>query len=235
LRLYQQLKDYGTFAVREFVERTAASLRPGSRILDAGAGQCTYKPYFKHCDYVAVDIGVGDSTWDYSHLDIVAPLDNLPIPDASFDAILCTEVLEHLDKPEDSLRELCRVLRPEGRLFLSVPFFHHEHQTPFDFFRYTSYGLKSLLQRTGFRPDTIMIKPVGGIFMRWSYELTALFELFPGIRIGTRYKTPRDILLLPLRGFILLTIRLIQATLILMDPLDKTRKASLGWHVVAKK
>lgn len=235
MRFYQQLKDLGIFAVREFVSETAASIKPKSRILDAGAGQCTYKPFFKHCDYVAVDTGVGDSTWDYSHLDIVAPLDRLPVADASFDAILCTEVLEHLDRPEESLRELCRVLRPEGRLFLSVPFFHHEHQVPYDFFRYTSYGLKTLLQRAGFREDSIIVRPVGGIFKRWSYELTCLFELFPGIRIGQRYKTVQDLFLLPFRCAILLLIRFMQTILLVMDPLDKSQKAPLGWHVIAKK
>jgi SAM-dependent methyltransferase len=235
VRFYQQLKDLGTFSVREFVAESAASLQPKSRILDAGAGQCTYKPFFKHCDYVAVDIGVGDSTWDYSHLDIIAPLDRLPVADASFDAILCTEVLEHLDKPEESLRELCRVLKPDGRLFLSVPFFHHEHQVPYDFFRYTSFGLKHLLQKAGFRTESIVIRPVGGVFKRWSYELTSLFELFPGIRVGRRLTNFQDLILLPFRGALLLLIRSVQALLLLLDPLDKSQKASLGWHVIAKK
>lgn len=235
-RLYAILKDPAGVYVCDFVQNVAAGLKPGTKILDAGAGQCTYKPYFNHCEYTAVDNAVGDVQWDYSQLDLVAPLNKLPVTDNSFDAILCTEVLEHLDEPLDCLKELFRVLKPNGRLFLTVPFFHHEHQIPYDFYRYTSYGLKMLLIKANFDTDSIQIKrTAGGIFLRWAYELTSLFAVLPNLRIGRGKKSPQDIVKLPFKLIFLFGLRLCQLLLLVVDPLDKTQIATFGWNVVATK
>ncbi len=234
-QIYALLKDAAKVHVETFVRKQAQLLQSGSRILDAGAGECVYKKYFSHCQYVAVDAAVGDADWDYSHLDFVAPLDKLPFEAKEFDAILCTEVIEHLDDPLRCLSEMSRVLKDGGVLMVTVPFFHHEHQTPYDFFRYTSYGLKVLLERAGFASGKIKVQPFGGVFLRWSYELTSLFEIFPGIRLGRRMKSPQDLLLMPLRGLILLLIRSLQLVLLGLDKFDKRRIAPFGWSVEAYK
>ena len=85
-----------------------------------------------------------------SESDIVASLDALPVNPASFDAVLCTEVLEHLRHPDAVLAELARVLVPGGRLCLTVPFVWPLHEEPFDFFRYTPFALSEMLQEHGF-------------------------------------------------------------------------------------
>jgi len=233
---YEILKDPAGFYVRDFVQKVAFQLAAGAKILDAGAGQCVYKPCFKHCQYTAVDNAVGDGEWDYSQLDMIAPLQEIPVADAFFDAVLCTEVLEHLDEPLACLKELSRVLKPNGRLFLTVPFFHHEHQVPYDYFRYTSYGLKMLLVKAGFSDDSIQIEPTaGGIFLRWAYELTSLFAIFPQLRIGRGKKTLQEWMLVPLKLFVLFSLRFCQLALIAMDPLDRSQIATFGWSVIALK
>jgi len=142
-----------------------------SILLDLGAGQCRYKFFFKHCYYLAVDFAKGDSRWDYSKLDFVGDICNLGfIRDESVDFCLNTVTLEHLSEPSLFFAEIRRILKPAGRLFLYAPFVSDEHQVPYDFFRYTSYGLKHLCQKNGLR--VISLKPSNG-------------SLYTGIRLAT--------------------------------------------------
>src|SRR3954465_2609842 len=97
----------------EFLREAAAEMDPGARVLDAGSGGAPYAQLFAHCDYVTAD-------WPYSmhagaeQADVVASLDDLPLADASFDGVVSTQVLEHVDRPEAVLAELRRVLAPGG-------------------------------------------------------------------------------------------------------------------------
>lgn len=131
-----------------WLERTLASIPPGQRILDAGAGELQYKRFCAHLDYVSQDFaqydGHGDSvalqtdTWDQSQLDIVSDIANIPEPNASFDAVMCIEVLEHLSDPIRALRELARLLKPGGTLIITAPFCSLTHFSPY--FYYTGYS-----------------------------------------------------------------------------------------------
>lgn len=125
-------------------------------MLDAGAGECAYKHLFDPCEYKSIDLGIGDSDWDYRNLDYIAPLDAMPIGDATFDAVLCTQVLDHLKNPQECVKEMNRVLKPGGYLFLTVPMSQEEHQVPYDFFRYTSYGLRHICSEAGFKEMEII-------------------------------------------------------------------------------
>lgn len=125
--------------------------------MDAGAGESVYKNLFSHCDYKAINLAVGESKWNYANLDYIGPLHEMPIEDGIFDAVLCTQVLEHLEWPRESVREMHRFLRPGGVLYITVPMAQAEHQIPYDFFRYTSYGLRSICAHAGF--DEIEVKP----------------------------------------------------------------------------
>jgi SAM-dependent methyltransferase len=144
-----------------FVAGAAAELPAGTRILDAGAGDAPYRELFQHCEYLTADwensphAAAGDS-------DIVGSLEALPVDDASFDAALSTQVLEHVAEPVDVLRELHRILRPGGRLYLTVPLVGELHEEPYDFFRYTPHGLRHLLTKAGF--DVHSITPRNGYF-----------------------------------------------------------------------
>lgn len=116
------------------------------RVLDFGCGSKPYQSLFTSASsYVGVDI-----YWDGI---------NLPFPDDSFDAVVAFEVFEHVFQAVDTLKELKRVLRPGGNLVISTPFMFGEHEAPFDFFRYTSFGILRLVQSLGF--EAITLKKTG--------------------------------------------------------------------------
>jgi SAM-dependent methyltransferase len=128
---------------------------PDHIVLDVSAGEAKYKPFYHHGHYVALDSTVGDKNWDYSRLDIVADAMHLPIRTASVDAVLNFTSLEHYPEPAAFFAEVSRVLKPGGKLFLFVPHFYEEHQQPYDFYRYTQYGLRYLCERNGLTVDAV--------------------------------------------------------------------------------
>jgi SAM-dependent methyltransferase len=120
-----------------------AALSKGTRILDAGAGELRNRPLCAHLDYVSQDFcqyeGTGDGVglqpgrWNTSKIDIVSDIAAIPEPDASFDAILCSEVLEHVPDPVLAVKEFSRLLKSGGTLILTAPFCSLTHFAPFHF------------------------------------------------------------------------------------------------------
>src|SRR5512140_1448253 len=101
--------------IGDAVDDFAAALAGSARVLDAGAGECAYKSRFARHRYTGVDLGIGDSNWNYNQLDVIADLTALPFRGASFDAAVNIVTLEHVREPGLVLTELCRVLAPGGR------------------------------------------------------------------------------------------------------------------------
>ncbi|MFI4860483.1 MAG: class I SAM-dependent methyltransferase [Phycisphaerales bacterium JB063] len=139
----QPLGTTNESARHQWVHDRLAALPAGGRLLDAGAGMQRYRGDCQHLDYVAQDFaqydGQGDGKggqvagWKHEGLDIVSDITAIPEPDASFDAVLCTEVFEHVPDPIAALRELARVLRPGGTLILTAPFVSNTHYSPYHF------------------------------------------------------------------------------------------------------
>ncbi len=204
-------------AIEDAVAGFAASLPDAARVLDAGAGEGNYKAQFARCRYVGLDLGIGDAGWDYSRLDAIGDLAALPFSDASFDAALNVVTLEHVREPALVVEELGRVLAPGGRFLLIAPHEWEEHQQPHDYYRYTRYGLRYLLERAGF--SEIRVEPVGGIFRLLSRRLLNALQFFPG----------------PL--MVLAAVFLAPPALVLpwFEPLDRARNFTLGYICSARK
>jgi SAM-dependent methyltransferase len=140
---------YERRSILAFVGRAADSLTAESLVLDVGAGNAPYRELFAHCEYRTTD-------WEYSvhegssGVDIVAPAHDLPLADETVDAVLLTQVLEHVADPSAVLAEAFRVLRAAGSVFLTVPFVWELHEMPFDYWRFTPPSLESLLTAAGF-------------------------------------------------------------------------------------
>ena len=103
-----------------WIEQQAAGVPAGSRVLDVGAGSCPYREHFRHCVYSTQDFAALKEDQlrggRYGQIDYVCDAASIPVSDASFDAVLCAEVLEHLPAPVDVVREIARVLAPGGDL-----------------------------------------------------------------------------------------------------------------------
>jgi SAM-dependent methyltransferase len=131
-------------------EIAAASHQLSGRLLDVGCGSQPYRALFSACVYTGLDIdsprtralAVADAFYDGRRF---------PFDDACFDAVLCNQVLEHVFNPAEFLSEVRRVMTPGARLLLTVPFVWDEHEQPWDYARYSSFGLRALLERHGFR------------------------------------------------------------------------------------
>ncbi|MEH6470966.1 MAG: class I SAM-dependent methyltransferase [Halopseudomonas sp.] len=121
----------------------------GGRLLDVGCGTKPYQSLFSVDEYIGLDIdsdesrarGVADYYYDGKAF---------PFEDESFDSVLCNQVLEHVFNPDHFICEIFRILKPGGKLLLTVPFVWDEHEQPFDFARYSSFGLKALLTKQNF-------------------------------------------------------------------------------------
>jgi SAM-dependent methyltransferase len=154
LRAFAQEFPWERRTILAFMCQVAAELEDGARVLDVGAGEQPYRELFGHVDYVTSD-------WAHSvhpgarRVDIVAPADDLPVDEGTFDAVICTQVLEHVAEPADVIAELFRVLRPGGRLYITVPLTWEEHEAPYDFYRYTRFGLEHLLGGAGFQDISV--------------------------------------------------------------------------------
>lgn len=181
LPLYE-IHDFNQRNRDRWVQQKAISIPSGSRVLDVGAGTCPYRPLFAHCEYRSQDFKKyqGEKlggTNEYGQIDYESDISDIPVPDRSFDVILCTEVLEHISFPFEAVREMVRILKPGGRLLLTAPLGSGLHQLPYHF-----YG--------GFTPEwykyaadlhrltIVEITPNGGFFKLLAQECTRVGSLF---------------------------------------------------------
>lgn len=212
------------------LDQAQEQIADGARVLDAGSGEGRYRHYFDHTCYTGIDLAVGDTQWDYTGLDVLGDLRELPFPNGTFDAAVCIQTLEHVNEPMQVTNEIGRVLKPGGRYYLSAPMCWHQHQKPHDFFRYTSFGFKHLLENSGLR--VLEMRPMGGYFWFLSFNLQMLHAwLFPRPRNRWIWllQLPFQILVQAI-FFVLLPI-----VLYYMDRLDKVKDHTLGWVCIAEK
>lgn len=94
------------------------------------------------------------------------------VPAATYDSAICFEVLEHVPDPFKALTEIHRVLRPGATLIVSVPHLSRLHEEPYDFFRYTHYGLRAMFERAGF--DVLQIERRGSLLSFLSHQISIL-------------------------------------------------------------
>lgn len=143
-----------------------------SRVLDVGGGTGRHRSVFKGADeYIILDSDARVSP------DVVGSAEQLPFNDSSFDCILCSEVLEHIKDPIAAIREIERVLNAGGNLILTVPFMNELHGEPFDFRRFTIFGLKELFNEfPSLVIERILVRGNWNVTM-WQFTTRALIEL----------------------------------------------------------
>lgn len=131
-----------------------AALGENYRVLDVGCGQKPYYPFFaeRASEYVGVDMVENPVA------ELRGAVEDIPVPDASFDVVLCTQVLEHCDDPAEAVRELRRVTAPGGRVLASTHGTWVYHPSPQDYWRWTHAGLERLFRQHG-EWSTVQVSP----------------------------------------------------------------------------
>ncbi len=141
------------YIIRNGLFKSISKIAPTIKgdILDFGCGSKPYESLFTSANsYVGVDIDVSGHNHKNSKVDFYYDGKALPFPDKNFDAVVCFEVFEHVFNIEEVLAEIRRVLKPNGLLLVSIPFAWDEHEIPYDFARYTSYGIKHIFNNNRF-------------------------------------------------------------------------------------
>jgi SAM-dependent methyltransferase len=140
-----------TYAVRAPLERwlheeaaRARTLEPRPRLLDVGSGVKPYEPFFRDAvaEYVGLDVANPAA-------DLEGTVESIPVPDGSFDIVICTQTLEHATDPARAVRELRRVVAAGGRVLASTHGVQVYHPNPDDFWRWTHAGLERLFRENG--------------------------------------------------------------------------------------
>lgn len=144
------------------------------RTLDAGAGRLAYHDLLMAH---AREVISCDRTPVSGNLHAAADLENLPFEDDCFDAVFCSQVLEHVRSPWQAAAEMARVLKPGGHLVITVPFVGYLHNEPHDYHRFTPHGAQLLLERGGLEPVAVIKSAgpsayVGHLFATASIALT---------------------------------------------------------------
>lgn len=131
------------------IEENAHELQ--GNLLDVGCGSKPYAKLFNVEKYIGLDTDSSGHNHINENIDVYFDGEIFPFEDNTFQSVLCNQVLEHVFKPDLLISEIFRVLKPGGICLLTVPFLWDEHEQPFDYARYSSFGLKYLFEKNGFK------------------------------------------------------------------------------------
>jgi SAM-dependent methyltransferase len=152
------------------IRKLAPSLN--GRLLDFGCGRKPYENLFNVDEYIGIDMEQTGHEHVNSKVDVFYDGKTIPFPDETFDAVFCSEVFEHVFNLEEILDEIIRVLKKDGQMLITVPFCWPEHEVPFDFGRYSSFGLQHILTKKGLK---ISVAVKSGNYGRVVWQLKGLF------------------------------------------------------------
>jgi SAM-dependent methyltransferase len=220
----------------QWIRKTLEAIPAGQSILDVGAGECVYKQFCAHLTYKAQDIaqydgrgntkGLHTRQFDFHQLDFVCDLYDIPESEL-FDAVLCTEVIEHVTDPVRAVEKLVRLVKPGGYVIITAPFISMTHFAPYHYATgFSEYFYRYHLERLGC--EITELQPNGGYFDVMDQELGRV----PSVR--RRYS---GLLIDPISLLSVFTSRLLIRIMAALDgPRARRRSSELltfGWHVKA--
>ncbi len=177
-------------------------------VVDVGCGKAPHRKHVAYKKYIGVDIEDRGGVTDVILADVN---DGIPLPDATADLVICTETLEHTKKPHFVVQELFRITKQGGVVLLTAPMVWPVHEAPYDFFRYTNFGMEYLFKEAGF--TEVRIQPTNG----YIYSMCQLAQLYM-----------RHPAFLPL-------VWILNSIGFVAYKLERNRNFALGQHVVAVK
>ncbi|MDR3465415.1 MAG: class I SAM-dependent methyltransferase [Xanthobacteraceae bacterium] len=218
-----------------WIAEQARAVPAGARVLDVGAGSAPYRKLFAHCDYKTQDFAqLRDDQLrhgGYATIDIFCEAHAIPVRDASFDVVLCTEMLEHVPEPIAVVRELGRILAPGGRLILTAPLGSGIHQEPYHFYGgYTPFWYRRFLAAAGF--GEIVVTANAGTLRHVAQETIRFVRMTWPFGLGAPWYValawlPAWLVLAPVLA---LGVPLAARWL---DRYDRAQRFTVGYHVTA--
>jgi SAM-dependent methyltransferase len=200
---------------------TVALQKAHGTMLDLGCGNKPYAALFAPAiaKYIGADIAQNAA----EDVELLIPATGkLPIPDASIDTVLSTQVLEHVPEPQEYLEEVGRVLRPHGTFILTCPMAFMLHEEPYDFYRYTEHGIRYMLNK--FNMDVISIETAGGAWR-------LMGQIFLNHK-GFGRKSTIPIVTAVFHYFWIVTVNI---SCLLLDNYNTNRKDTANYLVIARK
>jgi SAM-dependent methyltransferase len=158
-------------ALEEFLVRYASGV-----LVDIGCGEKQYARMTQGLVTKHLGVDHPDTQHARASIDVFATAYQTTLPDASADTVLYTAVLEHLERPQDAIREIYRILKPGGCAIVSAPFFWHLHEEPRDFFRYSRCGLEYLFKNATFQ--ILELKALSGFIVTFGQESCYFLDRF---------------------------------------------------------
>jgi SAM-dependent methyltransferase len=235
-QLYRKVRSYISpfYLVRRALYRDIGNILTKhsftGRVLDVGCGNKPFLSKFGDCDYVGIDFKNFSVNKDFESsgpnlyfTDKYKKDHKLPFKNMEFDSCLSFQVLEHHPEPDMYISEMSRVTKRGGYLLLTVPFLGGIHEEPFDFQRYTKYGLKRLFEKHGYK--IIVIKEQGSLFSTISQLLNEYLNNFAS---KNRVKYLVSLLIYP--PFLLFSY-----LSLMLDMIWKSNKIFFNYLVLAKR
>lgn len=206
--------------ILEFMVDRARTVPQQARVLDVGAGEAPYAELFAHTEYVTLDWEASPHAGARGAM-VIGSADAIPLDSGSFDAVVLTQVLEHVRRPAVVMAEIARVLRPGGRLFATVPLAWELHEEPHDYWRFTAHALGMLLEDAGM--EAIAIAPRGD-------SLSTLAQLMKNVAWSLLGEQPDQH-----HRQASQTLRALADEVGRLAPLDASRVLPLGYTIEARR
>jgi SAM-dependent methyltransferase len=192
------------------------------KTLDFGCGSKPYSDFFAHTsNYVGCDIQVSGHNHLSSKVDVFYDGSSLPFEDQSFNSVVSFETFEHIFNIDSIVKEIHRVLQPRGQMLITIPFVWEEHEVPYDYARYSTYGIRHILETNGF--EIVKIERLGDY-------LDVVSQLMMAYLVGTVSSEKIRLLLTGIVQPVLLLIKSFAQMI-----LPKSNKLFLNTLIVARR
>ena len=168
------------------------------RTLDVGCGSKPYAQLYRSEEYVGLEVDTPQNRAE-KKADYFYDGGQFPFASATFDSLVANEVFEHVFNPDQFLGEVSRVLKPGGMMLMTVPFVWDEHEQPRDFARYSSFGIRAILEKHGFeiieqRKSTDDIRVIVQLLNTYLFKITVTRKAWVNLLITFLLMAPMNVL-----------------------------------------
>ena len=223
----------------KWMMKQAKNIPNGSKILDVGAGGCPYRNLYSHCEYSSHDFAQLSSSQiqdegGYGKIDFVSDILSIPVPDGSYDVVLCTEVIEHVPYPIEVIKEISRILKPGGKLLITAPLQSSLHQEPYHFYGgFTKHWFLKFLTENNF--SDINIQENGSLHTSYFALGLTMVKSFLESILSDKNVVRKLVSLLSLVVFSPILLILNPVFCFLWERIYQIKSATAGYHVSTKK